>query len=149
MELFYCKRFVEIQGISDSQPHTIPTLFHSTHYNEMIRICQRGKAIFKGNPKQWRSYSSNGASYLIDADEATRKLISQNDTRSLPGHLLWFATTRPGKFNVYGPCVFEFKFTAVLEAYQECRGITSQQLCYRAAGTLVHWSTDKKSAMLY
>jgi len=139
VELFYHNVFVEIQGISESQTHTIPTLYHSTHYSEMIRICQREKAIFKGNPKQWRSYSLNGASSIIDAADGTRKMISHNDTECLPGPLLWFATTQPGKYdNVYGPLVFGFQFTTVLDAYQKCRGINSEQLCYRAAGTLVY-----------
>jgi len=140
VELFYRNAFVEIQGVSESQPHTIPKLYHSTHYEEMIRICQWEKAMFKGNPKQWRSYSSNGASFVIDVPDAIRKWIPQNDTTYLPGHLLWFATTRPGKNenDIYGPFAFGYQFPSVLDAYQKCRGINSEQLCYRAAGTLVY-----------
>ena len=110
----------------------------------MISICQGEIAIFKGKPKQWRSYSLNGASYLIDLMTAARRWIHPFDTSCLPGPLLWFGTTQSGisqpgiANNIYGPCVFEFQFTAVLEAYQKCRGINSQQLCYRAAGTLVY-----------
>ena len=110
----------------------------------MISICQGKEAIFKGNPKQWRPSSecspSPNASYYIGPDSTTEKWIPPDDTECLPGPLVWFGTERKtGKTdNVYGPCVFEFKFTLVLEAYQKCRGINSQQLCYRAAGTLVY-----------
>jgi len=111
----------------------------------MKNICQGEEAIFKGNPKQWRPSSeyyspSPSASYYIGPGSTTEEWISPNDTERLPGPLLWFGTERKtGKTdNAYGPCVFEFKFTLVLEAYQKSRGITSEQLCYRAAGTLVY-----------
>ena len=127
-------------GVSDSKLHTIPTLFHSTHYNEMLKICQRRGATYKGNPKQWRSYSTNGASYVINVDDSnTRKWIRPDDSEWLPGPLLWFATMRPGKFdNIYGPCVFEHGFVAVIESYQECRRISREEICYRVGGTLVY-----------
>ena len=108
----------------------------------MISICQGKEAIFKGNPKHWRPSSeyspSPSASYYIGADNTTtEKWIPPDDTECLPGPLVWFGTERKTG-TAYGPCVFEFKFTSVLEAYQKCRGINSQQLCYRAAGTLVY-----------
>ena len=110
----------------------------------MKSICQGKVAVFKGNPKQWRlssEYSpSPSASYYIGPGSTTEEWIPPNDTERLPGPLLWFGTERKtgNSDNAYGPCVFEFKFTLVLEAYQKCRGITSEQLCYRTAGTLVY-----------
>ena len=143
-ELFYSSVFIETRDIIGSSLSFIPTIFHATHYQDMIGICQGKEAIFKGNPKQWRPSSeyspSPNASYYIGPDSTTEKWIPPDDTECFQGPLVWFGTERKtGKTdNAYGPCVFEFKFTLVLEAYQKCRDINSQQLCYRAAGTLVY-----------
>ena len=107
----------------------------------MTSICQGKEAAFKGNPKQWRSslehFPSPNASYHIGPGSTTKTRIPSGDNECLPGSLLWFGTERKGG-SVYGPCEFEFKFTAVLKAYQLCRGINAEQVCYQAAGTLVY-----------
>jgi len=110
----------------------------------MISICQGKAAIFNGNPKQWRPSSeyfpSPNASYHIGPGSTTETWIPYGDKEYLPGPLLWFGTERKtGKVdNAYGPCVFEFRFSAVIEAYQKSRSISNEQVCYRAAGTLVY-----------
>jgi len=102
-------------------------------------ICCGGLAIFEGSPKKWRSsFTQTTASYLIDPmNSAPKCIIQPTDTSCLPGHLLWFGT-QPEAKSIYGPCVFELDFSAVLEAYTKCRGISSEQVCYRAANTLVY-----------
>jgi len=143
-ELFYSSVFLETRDVTGLSSTFIPTIFHATHHKELMSICQGKEAIFKGNPKQWRPSSehcpSPSASYYIGPGSTSEKRISPDDTECLPGPLLWFGTERKtGQTdNAYGPYVFEFKFTLVLEAYQNCRGINTEQLCYRAAGTLVY-----------
>ena len=140
-ELFYSRVFLKTHDSNGSSQFFIPTIFHATHCKDMTSICQGKEAIFKGNPKQWRPSlehsPSPNASYHIRPGSTTKTRIPSGDNECLPGPLLWFGTERKGG-SVYGPCEYEFKFTALLKAYQLCRGINAAQVCYRAAGTLVY-----------
>lgn len=122
---------MEINAIKvDPNAKKISSLIHSTHYEEMISICQGNMAVFKGNPKQWCSYPP---SILGNPDDPKKGIpISQYDSECLPGPLLWFDATKPNECeeSIYGPFVFEFNFSAVIEAYQVCRMINSEQVCY-------------------
>ena len=137
LELFYPKVFVEINGNLPGSPIIIPTLFHATHYEEMTRICVEKQAVFKGSKKQWRDTDNpDKASYLVDHIHNSRERVYPSDDKSLPGNLVWFGTARD-EGEVYGPCLFEFNYKRVLQAYQVSRGV-DHKICYRVGGTLVY-----------
>ena len=137
LELFYPKVFVEIQGNTCGSFSIIPSLFHSTHYAEMMRICDGKQATFKAGKKPWRETSNpDKASYLVDYVNNSRTRILPSDDSCLPGNLVWFGTRRDeGK--IYGTCQFEFNFNRVLRAYQISRG-ADQKIYYKVNGTLIY-----------
>ena len=137
LELFYPKVFIEIKGNIPDSPITIPTLFHATHYEEMTRICVGQQAVFKGNKKQWRDTDNpDKTSYLVNHTGNSWDRIYPLDAKCQPGNLVWFGTARD-EGEIYGPCLFEFNYKRVLQAYQVSRGV-DHMICYRVSGTLVY-----------
>ena len=137
LELFYPKVFVEIQENTAGSSVTVPTLFHATHYAEIVQICDGEQAVLKGRNKPWRDTSNpDKGSYLVDYRDNSRQWIFSSNNDSLPGNLVWFGTSRDeGK--IYGPCQFEFNYKRVLQAYQVSRGV-DQKICYKVGGTLIY-----------
>ena len=136
LEYFYPKIFVELKGAKTGSAVVVPTLFHSTHYEEMIKICVGKQALFKGNKKEWSTKHPDKASYLVDHNNNSKKQLRSSDDDCLPGNLVWFGTAR-GKGGIFGPCLFEFNYKRVLQAYQVSRGV-DHKICYRVGGTMVY-----------
>ena len=136
LEYFYPKIFVELKGAKTGSAVVVPTLFHSTHYEEMIKICVEKQAVFKGNKKEWSTQHPDKASYLVDHIDNSKKQLRNSDDDCLPGNLVWFGTAR-GKGGIFGPCLFEFNYKRVLQAYQVSRGV-DHKICYRVGGTMVY-----------
>lgn len=118
----------------------VSSLFHGTHFDQMINICTEKHAFLKGNKKRWRligqkDYTHQGyCSYIVHPGKLpTLFLEGSND---MLGPVVWFST-RETETDVYGPCQFEFNFKSVLEAYHRSRG-RAHKLCFRAAGSLVY-----------
>ena len=131
--------------IKEAIPKTLATtntssvVFHGTHLDEVLDICQGTNAIFKGNLKQWRlldddCYNEEYCSYLVRSGKPPEPMKPNNCTPF--GPFVWFGTKRD-ETDKYGPCQFEFNFTSVLRAYQTCRN-SEKEICYRVAGTLVY-----------
>ena len=142
-EFFYPNVFVKIK---ETVPETLTTtnvssvVFHGTHLEDVLDICQGTNAIFKGYTKQWRLldnefYNEEYCSYLVKLGQQPVPMKPYNSTPF--GPFAWFGT-KEDETDKYGPCQFEFNFTSVLRAYQTCRNSEQNRICYRAAGTLVY-----------
>ena len=140
-EFFYPNVFIKIKEAISQTPTTTnksSVVFHGTHLDEVLDICQGTNAIFKGNLKQWRllddeCYNEEYCSYLVTPGKPPVPMTPTNCTPF--GPFVWFGTKRD-ETDKYGPCQFEFNFTSVLRGYKTCRN--TQEICYRAAGTLVY-----------
>ena len=115
-------------------------VFHGTHLEDVLDICQGNHAIFKGYHKQWRlldyhDCNEEYCSYLVQPGQQPVPMDPDND---IPfGPFGWF-DTKQDETDKYGPCQFEFTFASVLKAYGTCRHNGQHTICYRAAGTLVY-----------
>ena len=141
-EFFYPNVFVKIKEkipITPTTTNVSSAVFHGTHFEEALEICQGKNAIFRGNMKLWRlldykSYDQKYCSYHVHPGKTPEPMTLNN---SIPfGPFVWFGTRRDESDN-YGPCQFEFNFTSLLKAYQRCRN-NQRNVCYRVAGTLVY-----------
>jgi len=151
-EVFYPGLFVKIGEPWPPKPPTyqiVSSLFHSTHFKEMMSICDGKDVYLKGNPKKWRKldykpYDETHCSYYMYPGQSPKPITSDKDDKL--GPVLWFST-RGDDADKYGPCQFEFKFKSVVEAYQKSRG-RSRTICYRAAGTLVYQGEVSKVVLM-
>lgn len=145
-EFFYPNVFVKIRErgvpVTAATTSVSSVVFHGTHLEEVLNICQGSTAIFIGNLKPWRlldyeNYSKKYCSYYVQPGQRPIPMKPNNSSPFMTfGPFVWFGT-KADETDKYGPCQFEFNFASVLKAYQMCRN-SQDRICYRAAGTLVY-----------